>query len=155
MPARNGSMELHALAARLKAEGDGALRLQMLRGLKEAAKPLVKDVHDAAEAKLPKRGGLNDQVAGQKVTVSVRTGARTAGVRLVTRAPDTAQADQGFVRHPVFNRRNGAGKRIFVRQEVPHAAGWWSQTLANSGSTVTARLLRVMTDVGAQLRGRL
>jgi hypothetical protein len=150
MPARNGSIELHALAARLKAESAGGLRLQMLRGLKEAAAPLVGDVHDAALTQLPHRGGLNEQVAGQKVTVSVRTGARTAGVRLVTRAPDTAQTDAGYVRHPTFGRR---GKGDWKTEKIPNAAGWWSNTLQRkSGVRVTARLHRVMLDVGAQLQ---
>ena len=98
----SGSAQLAALAVRLKTAGDKGLRVELLRGLKEGAKPLIESVAKAAEAQLPKKGGLNLQVAGQKVTASVRTGARTAGVRMTTTAPDTLQTDKGFVRHPVF-----------------------------------------------------
>lgn len=152
MPVRNGSVELHELAVRLKALGPGSPvgRVQLLRGLKDGAKPLIGAVKHAAEEKLPHGGGLNRQVAAQKVTVSVRTGARTAGVRLVTRAPDTLQTDQGFVRHPTFGRR---GKGDWEEQEIPNAAGWWSQTLAEGAPEVTPRLLMVMTDIGAQIQG--
>jgi hypothetical protein len=94
--ALNGSAELAAVAARLKLAGDAALRLQLLRGLRNGAKPLIPRVQDAARAQLPRAGGLNEQVASQRVSVQIRTGARTAGVRLVTRAPDTAQSDQGY-----------------------------------------------------------
>jgi hypothetical protein len=95
--ALNGSAELAAVAARLKLAGDAALRLQLLRGLRNGAKPLIPRVQDAARAQLPRAGGLNEQVASQRVSVQIRTGARTAGVRLVTRAPDTA-ADRSGVR---------------------------------------------------------
>lgn len=143
----NGSAELHALAVRLKVAGAGGLRLELLRGLKTAAGPLVPVVKDAARNQLPKTGGLNEQVAGQRITVAVRTGARTAGVRLTTTAPDTRQTDDGFVRHPVFGNR-----AVWVRQDIPAAAGWWSRTLKReSGIRVTVALLAVMRDVGSRI----
>jgi hypothetical protein len=150
--AGNGSRELAALAARLKAAGARDLRLQLLRGLKEGAKPLIPAVQAAARDQLPKSGGLNEQVASQKVSVSVRTGARTAGVRLTTTAPDTAQTDAGFVRHPVFGRR---GKGQWRTQQIPAAVGWWSKTLANSAGEVTPELVKVMEEVAVKITGRL
>ncbi len=146
--AGSGSAQLRELAVRLKAAGDGALRVELLRGLRTAAQPLVTEVQAAAMEKLPKRGGLNVQVASQKVTVSVRTGARTAGVRLVTRAPDTAWTDAGYVRHPVFK----SGK--WVTQQIPNAAGWWSQTLnSKAGPEVGREMAVVMAEVAAKIRG--
>ena len=103
--AGSGSVQLAALAVRLKVAGDKTLRRELLRGLKSGAEPLVPLVKAAALEKLPHKGGLNEQVAGQKVTVQVRMGARTAGVRMTTTAPDTKQTDAGFVRHPVFARK--------------------------------------------------
>ena len=144
----SGSAQLAGLAARLKATGDKGLRVELLRGLKEGAKPLVEKVAEAARAQLPKKGGLNEQVAGQKVKVQVRTGARTAGVRLTTSAPDTSQTDKGFVRHPVFGSR-----KKWVTQQIPAAKGWWSQTLADGGSDVQPELMAAMERVAAAIQG--
>lgn len=160
----NGSAQLRALALRLKA-APTELRVQLPRGLRVAASPLIADVKAAARDKLPRAGGLNEQVAGQRVSVSVRTGARTAGVRLTTTAPDTQQTDSGYVRHPVFARRRegpvqkgksrvrGTGE-TWVRQEIPNATGWWSQTLADDAPKVTPAILAVMENVGGMIQGR-
>ena len=152
--AGRGSAELAALAVRLKVAGDKGLRVELLRGLKKGADPLVKAVAEAARAQLPKRGahnsvnsGLNEQVAGQKVKVQVRTGARTAGVRLYTTAPDTSQTDAGYVRHPVFGNR-----KVWVRQEIPSARGWWSVTLAHGAPDVQPELTAAMERVAAQIQ---
>jgi len=142
-----GSEQLAALAARLKVTGEKGLRTQLLRGLKSGAEPLVKKVAEAARSQLPHGGGLNEQVAGQKVKVQVRTGARTAGVRLTTTAPDTSQTDAGFVRHPVYGNR-----KKWVTQQIPAAKGWWSQTLADGGSDVTPELLKVMEETATAIQ---
>ena len=136
--AGSGSKQLAALAVRIKAAAPTGLRVELLRGLKEGAKPLIPKVAKAAEEKLPHAGGLNEQVAGQKVTVQVRTGAKTAGVRLTTRAPDTAMTDSGFVRHPIYGRR---GKGDWRTQQIPGAKGWWSDTLAEAAPDVTPELM--------------
>lgn len=148
--AGDGSAQLAALAARLKIAGDVTLRRELLRGLKGAADPLVKDVAEAAREKLPHGGGLNEQVAGQRVKVQVRMGARTAGVRLTTTAPDTAQTDSGIVRHPVFGNR-----KKWVTQKIPQAAGWWSKTLADKGPEVTTHLIEAMEVVEHEVQGGL
>ncbi|GAC1374668.1 MAG: hypothetical protein NVSMB4_02370 [Acidimicrobiales bacterium] len=146
----SGSKQLAELAARLKIAGDRDLRLQLLRGMRAAAEPLVPKVKAAALAQLPKRGGLNAHVAGQKVSVSVRTSARTAGVRLTTSAPDTQQADDGYVRHPVFGNR-----AHWVVQQIPGAAGWWSATLEREAPATAPHLLEAMEVVAIQVQGGL
>lgn len=150
--ARSGSAQLALIGAALRATGARDLRLELLRGTKEAGRPLVHAVHDAAMAQLPRTGGLNAQVAGQKVTVSVRTGARTAGVRLTTTAPDTAQTDAGFVRKPTWGHRDR-----WVTQAIPKATGWWSRTLAQSGPLTVPAMLAVQTRVARKIMaaGRL
>ena len=145
-----GSEQLAALAARLKVAGEKGLRTELLRGLKKGAEPLVQKVTEAARDQLPKGGGLNEQVAGQKVKVQVRTGARTAGVRMTTTAPDTAMTDSGFVRHPVYGNR-----KKWVTQQIPAAKGWWSQTLADGGSDVTPELLKVMEETATAIQAGL
>lgn len=150
MPVSNASAQLHAIAARLKAEGEGGIKLEMTRGLRAGAQPLIPALHAAAEQKLPKSGGLNLQVAGQRIRVSVLTSARNAGVRLVTTAPDTAMTDQGFVRHPTFGRR---GKGDWKRQNIPQAAGWWTKTLESGSPAITPVLLGVMRKIAARVQG--
>lgn len=146
----DGSAQLRALAVRLKAAGESGLRLELMRSMRAGAAPLIPIVQQAARDQLPKAGGLNEQVASQKVRVSVRTGARTAGVRLTTTAPDTKQTDAGFVRHPVFGHRDR-----WKTQQIPSAVGWWSVTLADSGSAVTPELLAVMERVSRAIMGGL
>lgn len=149
MPA-NASAELAGIAARLRAVGDKGLTNQFRAGLRAAAKPLVTKVKAAALEQLPKTGGLNKQVAGQRVSVSIPLTPRTASVRLRTTAPDTAQTDSGFVRHPVYGNRN-----VWIKQDIPQAVGWWSQTLRDAGPEVTAALIVVMKAVEIELSGRL
>jgi hypothetical protein len=169
--AGSGSQRLAALAVRIKAEAPTGLRVELLRGLKAGAAPLIPKVHDAAIAQLPHAGGLNEQVAGQKVTVQVRMGAKTAGVRLKTTAPDTKQTDEGWVRHPVFSMkttdRQGKTARIakvnghysesasvkWRTQQIPAAKGWWSATLAKSAPKVTPALMAAMKTVAAKIQG--
>jgi len=148
--ADQGSEHLAALGKRLKTVGDKTLRRELLRGLKAGAEPLVVAVADAARSQLPKRGGLNEQVAGQKVKVQVRTGARTAGVRLTTTAPDTSQTDSGFVRHPTFGNR-----KKWVTQRIPAAKGWWSKTLADGGPAVQPELTAVMDRIATEIQSRV
>lgn len=137
------SDELRLVAVRLKVAGAGGLRTELLRGLRTAAKPLIPKVQAAAKAKLPKGGGLNEQVASQKISVSIRTGAKSAGVRLTTTALDTKQTDAGYVRHPVF----GTWRPGMPAQQIPDAAGWWSGTLAAEGPSVTPALVAVIDSV--------
>jgi hypothetical protein len=142
-----GSTELAALAVRLKATGDKGLRVELLHGLKSGASPLVDKVAEAARSQLPHGGGLNEQVAGQKVKVQVRTGARTAGVRLTTSAPDTKQTDSGIVRHPVYGNR-----KKWVTQKIPKAAGWWSKTLERGAPWVQPKLRESMDRIAEAIQ---
>lgn len=143
----SASAQLRAVAVNLKAAGDSGNRLALMRALKVGAGPLIPKVQGAARAQLPKTGGLNEQVAGQKITVSVRTGARTAGVRLTTTAPDTSQTDSGLVRKPTWGHRDR-----WVTQQIPSAVGWWSQTLADEGPAITAVLVASIDAVAQQIQ---
>jgi hypothetical protein len=156
--AGNGSAELAALAARLKAAGARDLRLQLLRGLKEGAKPLVDQARERARETFPKSGGLAEREADQKILVSVRTGARTAGVRVIARKLSGYQADKyGYVRHPVFNRRAKDGKRVWAKdnQLIPAAEGWFTDVGAKGAPTVTPELLKVLEEVSIAINGRI
>lgn len=143
----DASVELAALGRRLKAASNGAaLRRELLRGIRAGAAPLTRAVQDAAREKLPRGGGLNEQVAGQRVSVRVALAGRNTGVRLTTSAPDTAQTDSGYVRHPVYGRR-----AKWVHQDIPQAAGWWSQTLQDRSPEITPEVIAAMERVLKQI----
>ena len=96
------------LAARLRAGGP-ALRRAARRNAVIVANPAVAAVRASARANLPKRGGLNEWVAGGRYTVSVLTGPRTAGVAIrgTKSGHDLRTIDRtGRVRHPVYGNRS-------------------------------------------------
>jgi len=140
----NGSAELAALSARLKAASAGGVKLQMVRALKAAAKPVVDDLKVAAEADLPKRGGLNMRVANQPIKVSVRTTGATAGVSI--RAKYT-RTNSGSWQHPVF----GQG---WAPQSYAPAKGWFDKTAEKDTPAAKAEMLAVLEMVAIGVRGR-
>jgi hypothetical protein len=146
----DGAKQLQQLGVRLKAAGARDIKLEMTRGLRAAAAPLVPLVKQAAVEQLPKGGGLNQQVAGQRVTVSVVAAGRNTGVRLKTTAPDTRQTDSGYVRHPVFGHKTD---RKWVTQSIPAAVGWWTKTLENAAPTVRPAMEAVLKVIAIKVRG--
>lgn len=141
---RNASAQLREIAVRLREAGDGALFNSVRAEIRAAARPLVDAVHEAALEKLPKSGGLNEYVAAQHVTISTRTGPRTAGVRLTgpRKMRSGGQTDSGYVRHPVFG-----DAEVWRSTEYPPMAGWWTDTLAARSPEVTARIGGVIDRV--------
>lgn len=158
MPEGAASRQLAEIAARLKATGDRGLRLQMMRGLKAGTKPLIDQARERARETLPHSGGLNDREADQPILASVRTGARTAGVRVVARKLGGYQADRyGYVRHPVFGKVRADGRRVWAKEPVqtPDAVGWFTNTFASGAGEVTPQLLKVLEETAAAIQGGL
>ena len=149
----NASARLAGIATRLRVVGDKGVTKEFRAALRGVAKPLVADVQAAARAQLPKSGGLNEHVARQKVTVSVPLTPRTAAVRLRQPYFDAKQTDSGYVRHPVFAQPNRS--RVWVGQDIPQAAGWWTKTLQAAGPKVTAELIAVMKAIEVEINGRI
>lgn len=125
----------------LKAAGENGLRKELNKAMQSAAKPLIPKVRDAARAKLPTTGGLNERMARKPYRAQTRTGAKTAGVRIVGTKLDPRVDKQGRVAHPVFGRPNST-----VVQQVPEAKGYFSETLAREGSAVRDELVRTLDD---------
>lgn len=158
--AANASERLHAIAARLKAEGQRGLQREMAGTMRTAARPLISAAEQAARERLPKSGGLNELVADRHTTVSVLTGPRSAGVRLKRPRKDAAsyQTNRAYIYHP--NR--GAAERGLTRkdeeywapkQELPAAEGWWNDTLAEKSPEVTPLLVAEMNRVARRIQG--
>lgn len=144
----NASAQLHAIAAALRARGEKGMKRELTTGLRAGAQPLVSAVKTAAWHKLPHEGGLAARVANERVTVSVTTGARTAGVRMRTATHDSRATNAGYVRHPVYGRWIEG----LPSQEIPQAAGWWTDTLRARSPAVTPVLLAVMEKIAAEIQ---
>jgi hypothetical protein len=139
-----GANDFYALSRRLKNAGQGDLRKEFHRSVRSAAKPLIPKVRQAARDTLPKAGGLNERIARKSYRAQARTGAATAGVRIVGSKVDPRINNEGRVFHPVFGRPGSA-----VVQMVPAARGYFDDTLASEAPVVQAQIteeLRVWAD---------
>jgi hypothetical protein len=138
------------LGVRLKAAGAGELRVELLRGLRAAAKPLIRDAKQAAHDRLPKHGGLNERVAKEPMTVRNRLTGSGVGVRIVTTTTDTRGTNRGRIRHQVFGHTDR-----WVTQTYEPAKGWFDDTLEHGAPEVQAEMMKVITEVGEALTRRL
>lgn len=127
-----GGEDFYRLSKALKAAGETGLRKELNKELRNAGKPLIPKTRAAARAQLPRAGGLSEAVARAPQRVQVRTGTKTAGVRIVVSNNRSAAraANRGVVRHPVF----GADK--WVTQQIPQAEGWFDETLEREAPKV-------------------
>ncbi len=135
-----GADDFLALSRRLKAVGETELRKELHRAMGAAAKPLIPKVKDAARRNLPRQGGLNERIAKKPLRAQTRTGAKTAGVRIVGTKVDP-RINEGRIFHPVFGRP-GSG----VVQQVPRARGYFDETLSREGPAVRDDILKVIRD---------
>ena len=142
----HGGDQFFALSKALKNAGRVELRKQLNKDLKAAAKPLIKKTRSEALSVLPARGGLNRLVAKEPQRVQVRTGSKTAGVRLIVGRKRGAarSANQGKIRHPVFGHRDR-----WVDQTVP--AGWFTDTVERDAPRIRRELLEAMERVAAEV----
>lgn len=125
-----GAEQFLALSKALKAAGRTELRKELNRELQLAGKPLIAVTREAARSMLPRSGGLADQVAREPQRIQVRTGEKTAGVRVVVgkRRGGARSANRGRVRHPVFGRSTQSRSEwTWVTQQVE--PGWFDRTL--------------------------
>jgi hypothetical protein len=150
----DASKRLHEIAARARAESPEMLR-GMRKTFREAAQPLIRSAEQAAREQLPKRGGLNQIVAGRHTTVSTLTGARTAGVRLRRARKDAAsyQSNRGFIHHPTPSML-GYDRSYWdwIRQEIPAAEGWWTNTMRAGSPAITPAIVAEMNRVARRIQ---
>lgn len=147
MPVVDGEIGLRALAVQLKAAGAVGIQREMVAGLKAAAAPVPPAIQAEARMVLPKAGGLNEFVARYKPRTSVKTGVRSANVRVTYRGKG-APSDRGPWRHPVFGNRG-----VWAEQSYPSAEGWWERGAESVRPAVTVAARAVVARVGAQVRG--
>src|SRR5438874_1699427 len=119
-----GADDFYKLSKALKAAGQAELRKELNKSMRDAAKPLLPKVRAAAAASLPRKNGLNQRIAKKPFRVQTRTGASTAGVRIVGTNVDP-RIDEGRLYHPVFGRTPGVVQRV--------TPGYFSETLSKEG----------------------
>jgi hypothetical protein len=145
-----GAEQLRKLAVDLKAAGSPArgLRVELLRAMRLAAKPMVEAAKASARENLPKHGGLNVWVAdGAKIAARNRVASTNAvGMRIVATegAAKLEDMDKGKVRHPVFGNR-----AVWRSQDIQ--AGWFSKPLNEAMPAVQADVLMAMDIIGRRI----
>jgi hypothetical protein len=147
----DGADKLHELARVLKVAGEKDLRRQVLRNLTRAMKPVRVEAKRSLVETMPKRGGLARAKARQvRFRTSTRTGASTAGVRLLATGGQVRRIDrEGQFRHPVFNRHDVPWESQRVN------AGWFTRPTRAAAPQVRAEVERALNDVARQIEVQL
>jgi hypothetical protein len=136
--AGRGARDFLAVSKALKAAGEGDLRKEFHKAVRDAAKPLLPKVRESARSSAPKHGGLNERLAKKPYRVQTRTGNQTAGVRIVGTKVDPRINSLGRIQHPVF----GSKKRVV--QYDPKVKGYFDQPLQDSGPAVSREVVAAM-----------
>lgn len=141
-----GTGDFLRLSRALKDAGRGELRKELNKGIRTAAKPVIAATRSEALSRLPQRGGLARQVAKEPQRIEVRTGARTAGVRVVVgrKRGGARGANRGVIRHPVFGNRER-----WVDQQVP--PDWFDKPARRSAPRIRRAVERSMEAVADRI----
>ena len=154
-----GKEGLARLARALRDLDEKDLRLELLRGLRKASKPMVPAARAAALTGLPKRGGLAADVAGAKWGVQTRLGGQGTGVRIVGawssdgKQHDLAKMDSGVIRHPVWDHRE-AGRK-WEAQTAGVTAGWFSNAMQALAPEFRDEIQNVMDEITDKLAAKV
>lgn len=144
-----GAQAFFELSKRLKVvggTGKGSLRNEMTNAVKRAAKPLPQAAKNAALARLPKRGGLNQIVAKRTPKVVTRTGLYTAGVRVQDSKTDPRMNGQGRIYHPLFGRPGSD-----VVQILPTIRGYFDDAMQDEAPRVREEIKAVLTQFAQRI----
>jgi hypothetical protein len=146
-----GAKELAQLSKALKDAGQTGMRKELTAGMSRAARPLLAVAKQAAQDTFPKQGGLADRERKVSFRVSVRTGAKTAGVRIVAPGRYVAAGAvnrTGRFRHPVFaDSRKTRRDWTWTTQTVPGGQGWFDRAMNDSAPVVRRELEQAMENV--------
>jgi hypothetical protein len=147
----SGAQQFKALSKACKVV-DKDLRKELNKGIRTAAKPLIKDARASARSgRLPDAGGLASRIAKTSMRVQTRTG-DDAGVSIIAgkrRGAARDLNDNGRFRHPVF------GRESFVDQSVPGARGWFHDPMRAGAPAVRKDIEAAMDSVARQLAERV
>lgn len=142
-----GPRDLGILGARLKEAGARDLRLELLRGMRKAAEQVKEPIQQSAHDKLPKGGGLAEEVAAQKVGIRTSFAASGARVRLVDAGmKELDDINRGRLRHPVYGNR-----KVWKAQEVE--PGFFTDPVEEHAPEIRRTIQKAMDDVARKITG--
>ena len=143
-----GEEQLARVAGAIASAMPNDLRKKLLRGIREQAKPAVKDVKATALATLPSSGGLNKFVAKSSIGVRTRTSGEGAGVRIVAKKAghDIYNLNRGRLRHPLFGMVEG---QWFTQEIKP---GFFSLTIAQHERRMARGITVELEDLLMQIK---
>lgn len=152
MSAADGAEQFYRLSKALKAAGEKDLRNELNRRIRIAARPVIADIRAAAIAGLPREGGLGTFISKKQHRVVTRTG-RNPGVGIRINKQDPRLDTEGRLGHPVFNRRDKAGKRVYVVQQV--RPGVLSEGFQSAAPRVRDDIVAAINSVQDEIVGRV
>lgn len=142
-----GADQLDDLAKRLKAAGNGDLRKELLRGIRETNKPTISDIRASARSRLPHGGGLADTVARASIGTRTRLSGKSVGVEIKGtswRLRNLRSINAGRLRHPLFGNR----EHFFVQPVEP---GFFDEPIEKRGDEILRGIEDVMADVARRV----
>lgn len=105
-----GGMEMQALGRKIRAAGEGGnlIRKELLKEIRAEGPAIRTKVRASARESMPKRGGLNDWLAGVRVSMATSTTGNRVGVRVkgAKGKHDIKAINRGRLRHPVYGHRD-------------------------------------------------
>lgn len=146
-----GANQLRDLAKAIRQTGQKDLRKELMRGLREAAGPVVQDLRRAVTA-LPARGDTGTRrMIAKAIGVQVLTG-NNAGVRIRVnrkRLPAGKRGiadafERGQFRHPVHGNRE-----VWVTQRS--GGPWFAPTARRHEDRITESMKAVLDDVARKI----
>jgi hypothetical protein len=129
----------------IKAAGDGTLRTELTKALRDIAKPFAQFVLLKGAAELPKRGGLSYRVAGASISTNTSSTLRVTMTLTNKQGYALGAMNRGIIRHPVFNRTNAEGKREWVQQSI--RSNLWTTPFNQNVPAIRAQLVAAANKV--------
>jgi len=160
----NGTVSLHRLAARMRAEGQKDLVREMGNALTRAADPLKAKIRVEASEVMPKSGGYQEAFdKSLKFRVQRRGANAESDITLTTYADgkderrDIRALNKGNLRHPVFGRSR-AGKRKGERIPNPWSVTsirekFWDRGVESAAEEVEKNMKDVVDEFAQRLLG--
>lgn len=152
-----GPYQLRTLSARLReagSEGQG-LRRELMKQINEAAKPLAREISDAAHLHPYMPDRYADILATDLRVSAVKSFARNPGVSIRAKARahrrKVALLDSGVINHPVFARGDRRTWTWKNNQTGGMRPGFFSDPCEKATPQIRERVLQAMTATGSRI----
>jgi hypothetical protein len=149
----DGAEQYAALSRRLKEAGETGLARQLRKALNEAAKPITREITDAAHLRRYMPAQYADTVAADLKVSTLQSGSvRNPGVRISAQGRvkkrKVVQLDAGVLHHPLFGDRGHWYPQLRGMRE-----GFFTDPCEQSAPDVRDKIEAAMAETAAQIRG--